>query len=136
MNGPAENAIKQIVSKASAMIWAPQIPIGFWLEAMCCSTYLKIRCPHRALGGITPYEKWYGKKPFLDYLKILDCRCYAHIEKENRQKLDAHTIECVFLGYYATDRLFAVYDVARHIILKKWDIIFFENVLGYPSMAA
>ena len=136
INSPAENAIKQIVSKALAMMWVPQIPIGFWPEVMCCSTYLKNRYPHRALGGITPYEKWYGKKPFLGYLKIFGCRCYAYIEKENRQKLDAHTIECIFLGYYATDRLFAVYDVARRIILKKRDIIVFENVLGHPSMVA
>ena len=40
MNGIAENAIKQIVSRASAMMSTAGIPVGFWPEAVRCSTYI------------------------------------------------------------------------------------------------
>ena len=38
MNGIGENASKQIVQKASCMMWGPRVPIGFWPEAIRCST--------------------------------------------------------------------------------------------------
>ena len=85
---------------------------------------------------MTPFECWFGQKPNLGHLRIFGCRCYAHIEKENRQKLDSHTIEGIFLGYYATERLFAVYDIARRVIIKKRDVVFCEHVLGHPSLAS
>src|SRR5258705_4299224 len=102
---------------------------------MTCSTYIKNRSAHRSIG-MTPYERWYGKKPHLGHMRIFGCRCYAHLEKEHRKKFDSHTIECVFLGYYSTESLFAVYDVNKRVILKKRDGIFVEGVLRHPSMAA
>ena len=54
-SGPAKNAIKQIVHKASSMMWAPRIPIGFWPEACRMATYLKNRSSHRSIS-CTPYE--------------------------------------------------------------------------------
>ena len=134
MNGVAENAIKQIVSRASAMMSAAGIPLSFWPEAVRCATYLKNRSPHKALDRLTPYESYYGVKPDLSHVCVFGCRCYTHVEKENRQKLDSHSVECVFMGYYSTQRLFAVFDVTKRVMLKKRDIIFVEHVLGHPTM--
>ena len=134
MNGIAENAIKQIVARGSTMMWAPRMPIGFWPEALRCATYLKNRSPHSALG-CTPFEAYFGRKPDLSHLRIFGSRCYAHVPKEQRQKLDSHTIECVFMGYYPTERLYAVYDVTSRQILKKRDVIFYEHILGHPSLS-
>lgn len=133
MNGLAENAIKQIVTRASAMMADASIPVGFWPEAVRCSAYLKNRSPNKAIN-MTPFEAYFDTKPNLSHLKVFGCRCYAHIEKENRKKFDSHTVECVFMGYYATERLFAVFDVTHRVMLKKRDVIFFEHVLGHPSM--
>ena len=136
MNGIGENANKQIIQRASCMMWAPRIPIGFWPEAVRCSTYLKNRSPHKALGSRTPYELWFGEVPNLSHLRIFGCRCYAHIEKKLRQKLDSHTIEGIFMGYYSTERLFAIYDLDKRVIIKKRDVTFCEHVLGHPSLVA
>ena len=134
MNGIAENAIKQIISRASAMLSTAEIPVGFWPEAVRCATYLKNRSPYKAIDK-TPFEAYYGAPPELSHLRIFGCRCYAHLEKEHRQKLDSHCIECVFMGYYSTERLFAVFDVSKHVMLKKRDVIFLEHVLGHPTIA-
>lgn len=135
MNGIAESANKQIIQKASCLMWEPRIPLGFWPEAVRCAAYLKNRSPNRALNK-TPFECWYGLQPNLGHLRIFGCHCYAHVPKDTRQKLDSHTIEGVFLGYYATEHLFAVYDIARRIIVKKRDVVFCEHVLGHPSLSA
>ena len=89
MNGIAENAIKHIVSRASAMLADAGIPVGFWPEAVRCATYFKNRSPHRSLTpsssrphGMTPFEAYNGVKPNLSHLRIFGCRCYAHLEKE------------------------------------------------------
>lgn len=134
MNGVAENAIKHIMSRASVMMSAVGIPLGFWPEAIRCATYLKNRSPHQALDKLTPYEAYYGAKPDLSHVRVFGCRCYAHVEKENRQKLDSHSVKCVFMGYYSTQRLFAVFDVTKRVMLKKRDIVFVEHVLAHPTM--
>ena len=133
MNGIAENAIKHVVCRASAMLSTAGIPVGFWPEAVRCATYLKNRSPHRGIGK-TPFEAYRGTPPDISHVRIFGCRCYAHLEKDNRQKFDSHTIECVFMGYYATARLFAVFDVTRRVLMKKRDVVFFEHVLGHPTM--
>jgi len=55
MNSSAENIIKHIVQRASAMLYTTNIPEGFWPETVKVSTYLKNRSPHKAIG-MTPYE--------------------------------------------------------------------------------
>ena len=79
MNGIAEGTIKHLVTRASAMLWTSQIPLGFWPEAIRCSTYLKNRSS--ICNGKTPYEAYHGTPLHLGHLRIFGCRCYAHIEK-------------------------------------------------------
>lgn len=69
---------------------------------------------------MTPFEAYYGHKPNLSHLRVFGCRCYA--------QFDSHTLECDFMGYYATERLFAVLDVHRRVMMKKRDV-FFEVIL-------
>jgi len=133
MNGEAENAIKQIVQHASAMIYQAKIPEGFWPQVVRMATYLKNRSPHRALG-MTPYEAWFDEKPSLEHLCIFDCRYYGHIEKKNKTKWESHTMEGVFMGYYASEGLYAVYNVNKRVLVKKRDVTFFKNVMGHPTI--
>ena len=37
---------------------------------------------------MTPYEKWYGKKPKLSHLKVFGCVAFAHVPDAQGQKLD------------------------------------------------
>jgi hypothetical protein len=40
----------------------------------------------------------YGSKPTIHNLKVFGCKAFAHIPKENRKKLDAKAIKCIFIG--------------------------------------
>jgi len=133
MNGPAENAIKHLVQRASAMMHIAKIPEGFWPEAVRVSTYWKNRSPHTAIT-MTPYKAWFDQQPDLGHLRIFGCCWYAHVEKKNRTKWESHTAEGILMGYYAHEGLYAIYDVNKRVVVKKRDVTFFKNIIGHLSM--
>uniref|UniRef100_A0A1X7SP48 Retroviral polymerase SH3-like domain-containing protein n=1 Tax=Amphimedon queenslandica TaxID=400682 RepID=A0A1X7SP48_AMPQE len=48
---------------------------------------------------MTPFEAWYGHKPDVSHLKVFGCVTYAHIERDDRSKLDSKARKCILLGY-------------------------------------
>jgi hypothetical protein len=72
---------------------------AFWAEAINTAVYLKNRSPTRCLDNVTPFEALYGSKPVVNNLKVFGCKDFAHYPKENRRKLDAKSIKCIFIGY-------------------------------------
>jgi len=50
--------------------------------------------------GMTPEEKFTGKKPNVSLLKVFGCITYVHVPEENRSKLDPKVEKCIFIGYF------------------------------------
>ena len=48
----------------------------FWAEAMSTASYVSDRLPTKAVK-VTPYERWYGKKPNLKHFKVWGCVGYV-----------------------------------------------------------
>ena len=46
------------------------------------------KTPTAAIHGMTPEQKFTGKKPDLSHLKVFGCLAYVHIPDELRSKLD------------------------------------------------
>ena len=42
-----------------------------------------------ALDGGIPEEMWTGKKVNYSFLRVFGCKAFAHVDKEDRNKLDA-----------------------------------------------
>ena len=83
---------------ARSMMKGKNISNAFSVEAITIAVYLKNRSPTRCLDNITPFEALYGSKPAVHNLKIFGCKAFAHIPKENRNKLDAKAIKFIFIG--------------------------------------
>ena len=98
-NGVSERMNRTLVEMVRSMLIESQLPKKFWAEALSTACYLKNRSSDRALDGRTPYEALTGRKPNVSKLRIFGCICYAHIPKNERQKLDSKSEESVFLGY-------------------------------------
>ncbi|GJV13356.1 hypothetical protein Tco_1354897 [Tanacetum coccineum] len=45
----------------------------------------------------TPYKFWYGKVPYLSYLKIWGCE--ALVKRDTPDKLQKRSVKCIFIGY-------------------------------------
>ena len=99
-NGVAERMNRTLIEKAKAMIVHAGLPKFYWAEAVNTAVYLMNRIPTQALDGdITPFEKWYSRKPDLANLKVFGCVAYAHVPKQFRAKLDNKAVKLRFVGY-------------------------------------
>ena len=67
----------------------------FWAEAISYAGYLINRLPYDAIGGKTPFEKWYGK-PVDDYgsLYAFGSIAYYHVRES---KLDPRAKKTLFM---------------------------------------
>ena len=138
MNSIAERMMRTIIEHASAMLWAVGLTVGFWAAAVKTSVFLINRSPASALpGDITPYEAYFGNKPNLGFLRVWGCRAAAHVPDQLRSKTDWSTksTECIFIGYSETENLFELWDIEKANIIRKRDVIFWENDLGHPKYA-
>jgi hypothetical protein len=126
-NGLAERTNGTLLYKTRAMLEDAGLSKHLWQQFIATAAYLHNRSPNRALGGMTPFEKRYGKKPDLAHLRIPGCRAFIHVPKEKRgnKKLDRRGQECRFVGYTASKSMFWVY--VNNTIRIERDIIFDEG---------
>ena len=71
----------------------------YWAEAVATAVYIMNRTPIAAVHGMTPEEKYSGRKPNLSHLKVFGCIAYVHVLDELRTKLDLKAEKCIFIGY-------------------------------------
>jgi hypothetical protein len=100
---------------------------AFWAEAINTAVYLKNRSPTRCLDNITHFEALYGSKPAVHNLKVFGCKAFAHIPKENRKKLDAKAIKCIFIGNCSEFKAYKLFDPSTHKVFASRDVLFHEQ---------
>ena len=127
-NGTAERMNRTLVESVRSMLADSKLPHRFWAEALSTAVYLRNRSPTKVLQGITPIEAWTGKKPDVSSLRIFGCTAYAHVPKDERQKLDSKARKCFFLGYGTDTKGYRLYDPSRARIIHSRDVLF--NELG------
>ncbi|KAK0606563.1 hypothetical protein LWI29_000689 [Acer saccharum] len=59
-----------------------------------------------AIGLVTPEEKWAGRRPSLNHLRVLGCAADAH---ESEGKLETMSLRDVFLGYSSAVKAFRIW---------------------------
>ena len=126
-NGAVEWLNRTLIEGVRTMLADSKLPRKFWAEALSTCTYLRNRCPTKALKGITPYEAWNGVKPDLSLLRVFGCSAYAHVPKVERSKLDLKARKCVLLGYGTSQKGYRLYDVEHMKIVHSRDVVFDET---------
>jgi hypothetical protein len=81
-----------------------------WGEAANTAVYLMNRHPTVAVEGKTPFEAWCGRKPSVNHLRVFGSICYAHIQKELKQKLDESSEKWIFAGYSSQTKGYRLYN--------------------------
>ena len=102
-------------------------------SALSTATYLRSRCPTKAVSGMTPFEAWTGEKPRVDGLRVFGCQAFAHIPKDERKKLDSKSRKCVLLGYGTITKGYRLYDPAKKRVFQSRDVIFNEQKCGFEE---
>ena len=126
-NGVAERLNRTLVESARSMLLDAKLSHIFWAEAISTATYLRNRCPTKAIDGMTPYEAWYGYKPKVKHLRVFGCDAYMHIPKDERSKFESKATKCLLLGYGKRTKGYRLFDPIRRKVLHSRDVTFNES---------
>ncbi|UYV80857.1 hypothetical protein LAZ67_19002001, partial [Cordylochernes scorpioides] len=88
-NGSAERENRTLIEAARSMIYAKNMSLKLWAEAVNTATYVLNRTGPTQIEGKTPYELWFDKNPAVDHLRIFRTECFVRVPDEKRRKLDA-----------------------------------------------
>ena len=132
-NGVAERINRTIVETARCMLTEAKLPYKFWAEAVSTAVFLRNRSPTVSVKGMTPQESLTGEKPGVKMLRVFGCLAFAHVPKDEREKLDPKARRCVMLGYSTTSKGYRLYDVQNNKVILSRDVIFDESKLGFSK---
>ena len=126
-NGTAEWFNRTLLETTRSMLSDSQLAKSFWAEALSTATYLRNRSPTMALNEMTPVEAWTGKQPHVQHLRVFGCDAYAHVPRDERDKLDPKVKKCWFLGYGVTTKAYRLYDRCKRRTIFSRDVTFSEG---------
>ncbi|KAG6752446.1 hypothetical protein POTOM_044674 [Populus tomentosa] len=105
------------------------LPQTFWADAVHTAVYLINRGPSVPLEFRLPEEVWRGKEVRLSHLKVFGCVSYIHIDSDARNKLEAKSKKCFFIGYGDEEFGFRFWDDQNRKIIRSRNVIFNEKVM-------
>ena len=134
-NGVAERMNRTLMETARSMIAHAGLPDCYWAEAVATAVYLRNCLPTTALNKkMTPYERWYGRKPDLSHLKVFGCIAYAHIPDVKRTKLDKKAEKLRFVGYSTQSKGYRLLDENTSKVVIRRDVVFNEADFGHKGV--
>lgn len=134
LNGVAERMNRTLVECARCMIKHAGLEKNYWGEAVMTATFLRNRCPTRAIHlDKSPYQVWTMKKPILSNLKVFGCHAYVQVPKDKRAKFDSKSSLCRFLGYAEHQKSYRFEEVSTGAIKISRDATFMEDKFDESS---
>ncbi|CAG9135946.1 unnamed protein product [Plutella xylostella] len=124
-NGRAERELRTIVESARSMLYARNVPLNLWAEAVNCAVYILNRTSSSQTPNKTPYELWNGVKPLLGHVKVFGSIGYVHVPDQLRTKLDKKSEKMILVGYDNTN--YRMYNISTKQIKVSRNVIFDEN---------
>ncbi|CAI7925714.1 unnamed protein product, partial [Closterium sp. NIES-54] len=104
-NGVAERANRTILETARALLIESGVGNSMWPHAVRHATVARNRVLTKVGNeSWVPLERWLGRKPPVDMLRVFGCMAVAHVPKKYRSKLGASAIWCVHLGLAAESK--------------------------------
>ncbi|GKF05058.1 retrovirus-related pol polyprotein from transposon TNT 1-94 [Tanacetum coccineum] len=107
----------------------------FWEDLVTTTTYLINRGPSVPLRFQIPEEEWQGKEVSLAHLRVFGCDSYVKVKDVARDKLDAKSVKCTFIGYGSDEMGYRFWDSKSHKVVRSRDATFNEDSL-YGAKAA
>jgi hypothetical protein len=116
------------------MLNEKNLPNYFWAEAIVTAVYIMNRTPTTTIHGMTPKEKFTGKKPDVSHLRVFSCIAYVHVLNEKRSKLDPKVEKCIFIGYSLEQKGYRCFNPSTQKLLVSRDVVFDEMVSWYSPL--
>lgn len=130
-NEVAERKHRHTIEVTRAIRSQIGIPM-FWGHCTQVVVYLINILPSTTIENKTPYEKLYGRKPFVQHLSVIGCLCYAKIVQQH-DKLMPRSNSSIHMGYAYNQKGYLLYDMADKIFFVNRDVIFKEDCFPFKS---
>ncbi|CAI7899301.1 unnamed protein product [Closterium sp. NIES-53] len=129
-NGMAERANRTIIEGGRKILVDSGLPLRFSPLAIRHATVIKNRVlTHVGGQHWVPMEKWSGKKPLVDMLRVFKCMGLRHVPKERRDKLQAAAVWAVHLGLARGSKGWLMWDPKSNTIFTTRDAKFMEGLI-------
>jgi hypothetical protein len=142
-NGRAEKSNHLVIQRARSMLDGAGIPLYLWPEAVMAATYVLNRTFSQP-SGKSPLQKAMELKPEvadrfsilqpdITHLRILGCRAYVNIPRENRKasaKFAPRAQEGILIGY-GGQRNYRIYIPQKQTVVTSCHVSFDEGKLPY-----
>ncbi|CAI7855412.1 unnamed protein product [Closterium sp. NIES-54] len=129
-NGVAERANRTIIEDGRTILVDSGLPLRFWPLAIRHTTIIKKRVlTHVGGQHWVPKEKWSGKKPLVDMLRVFEFMGLVHVPKEKRDKLQAVAVWAVHLGLARGSKGWLMWDPKSNTIFTTRDAKFMEGLM-------
>jgi len=125
-NGVSERLNRYLAQVSRAMLLDAKLPLYLWGEAVETASYLRNRTPIGP-NRVTPEEAYSGQKPYVGHLRAYGCLAYAHIPKENRDKLEPNSVRTCLIGYMRSSRQYKLLNPVTGKIILSTAPRFVEN---------
>ncbi|CAI7750186.1 unnamed protein product [Closterium sp. NIES-54] len=129
-NGVAERANRTIIEGGRTILVDSGLPLWFLPLAIRHATVIKNRVlTHVGGKHWVPMEKWSGKKPLVDMLRVFECMGRMHVPREKRDKLQAAAVWAVHLGLARGSKGWLMWDPKSNTIFTTRDAKFMEGFM-------
>ncbi|CAI7875360.1 unnamed protein product [Closterium sp. NIES-54] len=129
-NGIAERANRTIGEAAKTLLGAAGMPYKFWPEAVRhVITVKNMVLTHVGDKHWVPYERWLGKKPSIDMLRVWGCMGLMMVPKEQRHKLEVAAVWAIHLGMAPDSKGWLMWDPKSKRTLVSRDVKFVEDIM-------
>jgi hypothetical protein len=133
-NEVVERKNMHITEITRAMLNEKNLLNYFWVEAVATAVYIMNRTPTAAVHGMTPEEKFTGKKPDVSHLRVSGCIAYKHVPDKKRSKLDPKAGKCIFIRYSSKQKGYRCFNPSIRKLQASRDVVFDEMVGWYSSL--
>lgn len=131
-NGTAERKNRTLMEMARCLLTDARLPNGFWAEAVNAANYIQNRVLTKSTNQ-TPFQLWYGRRPDTRHMHAFGSKCFVHVSKEERRKLDNTAIEMILIGYDEQSKAFRCYDSKCKKVVISRDVRFPNNAAQHET---
>lgn len=126
-NGVAERRNRYLKEMTLCLLLEGGLEEKYWGEAVLTATYVQNRLPSRAIG-MSPFERWYGRKPSYEHFRIFGSDAWVQIPAERRKKMEPKAQLLTFVGYSNEHKAFRFLDKTSGRITISRDVKFLEDM--------
>eukprot|EP00794_Sanderia_malayensis_P020790 gene20790-22828_t len=124
-NGVSERLNRTLQEMALSQLEHAGLPREFWAESVSTACYVQNRLPVTSVG-VSPFERWYGRKPTVKHLRGFGCTAFALKPNPYRRKMEAKSEQMRFLGYQKGTKSYRLYDEKNKCLVIRRDVVFKE----------